>query len=228
MTAEIASSISQQTDSIWTIVSAVGAFASALFAAVTAWLMYSIQRRNELDAARPEITIDGFERGIIKSPSGIDRDIFRFTKVKNEGKGSAYNVHIHVTPHTGKPPSHDWHQAFMGTIVKTIILPGKEFSSQNDISLHWNHVPEFTGIQNKLMLFNVRISCFDSKLYFYETVYQFSVFEKQASMMGADEVAPATHLATRNVTRMPYWKAKFNSRLSRLPLIGKYFQPLWM
>lgn len=80
MSNQIASIVNDQADSIWTIISASGTLLSAFFAAVAAWLMYSIQKRNELEAARPEITLDGWERGI-KSITGIpesSRDTFCF------------------------------------------------------------------------------------------------------------------------------------------------------
>lgn len=122
----------------------------------------------------------------------------------------------------------EWHQAFMGTMVKPIILPGQEIAStsKNVVSFDWRAVPEHSG--KKSIGFNFRITCNCSKGYFYETTYSFYVDEQRTGIvMGVDEVAPATYLANRWVKRLPYWKIGFINRLSRLPVIGKKFKQIW-
>lgn len=227
---QVASIVCDQTDSIWTIVSASGAFFSAFFAAVAAWLMFSIQRRNELEAACPLITLDGWHR-IYRENAGLpdtNDDVFYFNQIKNEGKGIAYRVSVNVTSSTGQFGM-EWAEASMSTMAKPIILSGKEFISQGIVSLNWLQTPEYSQ-GRKAIGFKIRITCFCSKGYFHETNYMFMAYpqNKKPIMVAGNEIALATYFLDYKVRHLPPWKFSLINQLSRFPVIGKKFKPIWI
>jgi hypothetical protein len=81
------------TPEFWSLIASALAAVAALFSAASAVIMTRIQRRNFLEASRPELVLGGWQRHPLTKEHGY-RDAIFFDTVRNIGQGAAVDVWI--------------------------------------------------------------------------------------------------------------------------------------
>lgn len=187
------------------VASAIAASASAL----TAILMFVIQRRSFVEATRPELVVDGWKR-TTEGEGDRARDIVSFHEVRNVGNGPAVGVHMNVYhSDTARP------KASMETSRIPILGPGDSDDRGWSITLHWR------DDDRPLIQFDVSMICWDTRNRKYDTVYP--VFASQLDRPNAfyNEVAPGVSVPLRRrPQRVPIWHIKL-----KRSLLKKHYLP---
>lgn len=215
MCCEIAANVYSQTDSIWTIVSAIGTLLAALFAAAAAWLMANISHRNEMEAARPELVLDGWQRALITYDVLPDEksDEFLFNRISNVGNGTAYNVIINIFDRYGNDHLH--HPPFSySTIAKPILQKGTEQQINGKMRFLWQQVEMLNNSKQKQIHFEIRMSFYCALKNFYQTTYSFYAIDKRhgIDMTFKEEIASGVYMtfySVRCYPKEPKWKIYF-------------------
>ena len=102
---------------------------AATFSAVAALTMMFIHRRNMIDAASPEVIIEGWGRKILRVGE-TEKDVLTFAKISNVGKGSAFDICINATDSINERPL-----TASSTRSFPIIPSGKEIAVNGEIFL---------------------------------------------------------------------------------------------
>lgn len=179
-----------------------------------------LQRRNFLDAARPEIVLGGWAR-IAYGPTLQDTILVR--TIKNVGRGVALQLAVECE----YPNASDL--TALGSSVRIPILAVDEEQSMSfSIAPYWESVRDAPK-SPRSMLVNVRVSAWDVNGYRHLTWYRTIVFDPSYGQgAGAfsllDELAPYVGLLSRTTTRRSLRGIRFRNRLARIPWIGKRFR----
>ena len=197
--------------SIWSAI-------AASFSAITAISMLCIQRINQLDAARPNIVLSGWER---KKRPGSDRkhEYLCFKSIKNIGRGPALHVYINSSKiHENRP------LAILSTKRLSILPAGEEQEINGEISMFWKNVAERDGA--KYLPIEIEVFSWCSKNYRHQTSYKLMVVQSVEGhvAMACDEVAPGVMMSTRKTTCKPVWRLKLSSKLFNISYIRKYIR----
>jgi hypothetical protein len=202
----------------------IAAFWSAVAAscsALAALAAFTIQRRNLLEAVRPEMVLTGITRSdrlkVTDAPTG---DFILFDGVKNVGKGSALHVQVFVTMEAGRQQGAGPH--ILGSaFASAIVAPGGEHSGQGSVILMW---PNAIADQRKTIPFTVRVNAWDSRNRRHATDYRFVAM--QLPMRGHNEIAPGLMLMSRRTRSQAVWWLRLMGWFARTPLVGRWFKRL--
>ena len=180
---------------------------AATFSAVAALTMMFIHRRNMIDAASPEIVIDGWCREI-KQVGDTKKDVLTFKKISNVGKGSAFHVSVNATDFESERPL-----TACSTKSISIIPPGKEVGVNGEILLFWKNCDK----SHRMLPIKITINCWSSKNYRYDIVYHLMAMELHqfASVANANEIVPHIWLTTRSSKEYPVWQLKVKEYFSK-------------
>jgi len=191
-----------------TIWSAVAATCSA----IAALSILKIQHDNMIDAARPEIVLDGWKR----NPRKVGDDSFdkiSIGKVINVGNGTALHMSMNFDDaiYKGSP--------IAGTTMSRIsIIPKDEkVDFEGELLLWWNNVESKIN-DFKYMSVKLKVYCLCSKGYRYETTYNLMIGENTEKFIvgGMESLAPGVMLGVRSTTRTPIWRLKLLSRTKEI------------
>lgn len=165
---------------------------AALFTAVTAWLLLRIERRNHLEAARPELVLSGWTRRPLNG-SSASRDTLSFATIRNVGRGAALDIFINCFETRDNLPLYT-----MSTCGLPILATGESEQVAAEITVWWQNVPLAEGMRTVPVTLNV--SCSDRRGRRYETTYSLMVVPPDSTIQIVDELVPGVML-TRRVTR---------------------------
>jgi len=184
--------LSQITPAVWSAI-------AASFSAISAVLMVFIQRRNLLEASRPELVLTGFSRG----PSAVvpEFDALGIQQIRNVGKGAALNVVMN----SSKNAPDGGMLAGMGTLNIPIIAAGETIDIASEIMLWWHNLPDaqsFVGIP-------VTIWCWDSREMRHVTDYTLLLASPSLAHIQSNGPAPGILSITRTTNTSPVWLLKF-------------------
>ena len=186
------------------VVTALAAVA-AMFSALSSLLIWRVQRQNLLETMRPELTLFNWGRvtqGDI--PSNNSRAVVLFAKIKNVGRGAAFNVWLRVDRPQDGPYS-------MGTIRLPIIAANEELSLADSRIVVW-----FKDAAVKAVRVPLIVSSSDSRGNVYTVVHDLLVVRGDIPFAGstiADNVD-----VTRKSTMTPAWRLRLRARRNRLLL----------
>jgi len=196
----------------------IGSAVAALFSAIAALSIMFIHRRNSIDAASPEIVIEGWNRETKKNGK-TKTDVLTYTKISNVGKGPALHICINASIIINKKPL-----AVSSTENFPIIPAGKEIYHRGEILMFWENISDV--YEDGLFRLEIKITCWSTKNYRYDTTYELFLgnFNRQIVMANATNVAPYAWLTTRTSKSYPIWKLKMGRYFSKLPVVGQFFQ----
>ncbi|MEJ1358319.1 MAG: hypothetical protein RPU51_09125 [Candidatus Sedimenticola sp. (ex Thyasira tokunagai)] len=197
--------------SIWSAI-------AATFSAVAAISILRIQHNNMLDAARPEIILDGWSRKTRKIGEN-EIDVITFSKVINAGNGSALHVHINKDDLILE----DRPEWMLSTKMIPIVSSNEKVEVQGELILWWKNVKSRKESGTSLHI-KIKIYCFCTKGHRHETNYLLLAVESPEthSLGGGDEVAPGVMICSRTTNSVAVWWLKLCIRLAKIPKIGKY------
>jgi hypothetical protein len=190
------------TAAIWSAV-------AAIFAAISSFLIFLIQRENLRASVRPELILTDWERHV-EGEGDAAREVLCFRNIRNVGRGAAMHVNLNLA-FSGDPPT-----AALGTISRPILAPGDVSQVDAQISLWWQNVAPQQGtkfLHIKLVIFN-----WDSVGNRYETRYGLLVVELRENVNVAwttYSIAPGVTMGSRHVTSRSVWFLKLSRRVQR-------------
>lgn len=184
---------------------------AAVFAALTSFLAYRIQRRDYYEAAKPELVLDGWSRD--PPGSGLpNSDTIRIKSIRNVGNGPALHVYINAAsslPIDGNVCS----LAFASTVRIAIIPAGNDHRLDSEISLHWSPAKQaFTHISLPIVM-----HCWDTRGHRHTTKYNLLVVPLRSNTLAADPIAPGVVLTNRTVESVAVWRLKLKKHVQRFP-----------
>jgi hypothetical protein len=183
------------TASVWSAI-------AATFSAVSAFVMILIQRRNLLEAARPELVLTGFARLPDAGIAGAEK--LTVKSIRNVGKGAALNLHINASHTVEKLPL-----VIMGTERIPIIAPNETVDWNAEILVWWKNVPER---HHRHLNVPITIWCWDARNIRHITDYQFMLAAPELARMHINEEVPGLIDIRRTTTSRPVWLLKFLRR----------------
>lgn len=190
---------------------------AATFSAISAFGSMLINRRNLLEAARPELVLSGWHRA--SSGSGENaHEILSFSSIKNVGRGPAIHVVINCFHLVADRPV-----AVMGTERLPILAPGGSENVTAHIALWWKNVPT-GGNGARLLSFPITVLSWDSRGFRHETTYRLNAIELSPTVSIGDEIAPGVGFQTRTTTARAVWALRLQARAARIPLLGRIFR----
>lgn len=202
--------MTDQTAAIW---SAIAASFSAIAAITVMWIQKTIM----LDAARPELILDGWKRETKKN-NDSEIDIITFNNIRNVGKGSAFHVLINASQVVNSQPTYT-----MPTNRLSFLPANEDHDITGKISLLWENVKP-TGILLESIPIKIKIYAWCSKSHRHITTYNLTVTEnKEVIFPGSDIFLDGVSVSNRHTISMPMWKFKIQRKLSQIPIIEKYF-----
>ncbi len=191
--------------------------AAASFSALSAALSVVINRRNLLDAARPELVLEGWSR----SAEGVGEaahEVLAFTTIRDVGRGPALHAAISCFYESASKP-----EAVMGTVRVPIVAPTGSESVEGRILLWWKNVAQGSRGHRPLPIV-VSILCWDSRGFRHETTYRLMAVELSPTVGIADSIAPGIGFGTRTTRVKAVWRLKVQAQLARIPLLGRAFR----
>lgn len=189
---------------------------AACFAALSSFLMMEIQRENLMEAARPEIVLTHWTRGMEGRGEAAD-EIITFKTIKNVGHGAAFNLIINAASFKNKRPL-----TLFSTTRLPVLAANESVDINGKISIWLKNVePDNSGF--KLLQFPIEIFCWDSRGRRYETRYSLSVAELSGNVLLDNEIAPGVSLENRTTNIRSVRFLKMLDKLRRVPVVGKLF-----
>lgn len=189
---------------------AVWSAVAATFAALSSFLIMLIQRRNLLEAARPELVLTGWSR----EAKGNDEDAYEvisFRTIRNVGRGVALNVILNSFPE-----KLDRFPAVMLSTLRVPILAANESEEINGgIAVWWKDV-DANGAGPKCLLIRVEILCWDSRGMRHQTLYSLFAVNEPTRLCMSDAIAPGVSLSSRRTVTRPVWWLNLRERVERL------------
>jgi len=202
------------TASIWSAV-------AASFSAIAALTIMIIQRKSLHEASKPIVILDDWSRNK-SSEFGIERDILKFNRINNSGKGSAYHIYINVNENEiveGKVPT-----VAMNTTTVVILPPEKEKFLETEISLIWQNA-QARDSQIKFIPIEIKIYCWCSSNRRHETIYRLIAYElDDRRIADKNQVAKNVSLVSMQSTSHSVLKLKFLRALLKIPRFRKLIQ----
>ena len=194
---------------------AVWSAVAASFSALSAFLVMLIQRRNLVETVRPElIPLDWtrFEQG-----EGESRhEIIAFRKIRNVGRGAAFNVHI-STKQTLKEG--DFPTVLMPGFRTAVIAPNESIDVDGRVVVWWKNIKiKEDGPPHKYAFITMTISFTDARDVRHFTDYSaFAVYPAEA-MVGLNDgdLAPGLSWLSRQTERKPAWRLKIMGKIRQI------------
>ena len=199
------------------ITSAQWSAAAASFSALSAGLSLMINRRNLLDAARPELVLEEWSR-TAEGAGDAAHEVLAFAAIRNVGRGPALHTVINCSRVSANRP-----EAAMGTVRIPILAANGRESVQGRILLWWKNVPA-TERGGRHLPLAISILCWDSRGFRHETTYRLMAVELSPLIGVADAIAPGVGFGTRTTRARAVWSLQFQARLARIPLLGRVFR----
>lgn len=140
-------------------------------------------------------------------------------KLKNVGKGAAFNIVANASANRNERPLHT-----MTTHFIPILPPGDEHQCDWEVTLFWKNAPNVDD-KTRLCFLKVDVSCSDSRQLRYRTEYQMLVAEQGLGgipVLISDPVAPDIGQVMRRVHVTPHWRINLGIRYRKL--LGKVTQ----
>ncbi len=198
------------TAAIWSAV-------AATFAAITAFLMMFIQRRNLLESVRPELVLIGWTRRA-QGQGDAAHEVIAFQAIKNVGRGAALHIHVSAFHKVANRPT-----ASLSTTRLPILAANEATDVNGQIVLWWKNVdPKDQGFKH--LAITITIFCWDSRNMRHETKYNLFAVEVLPGVGVPDEIAPGVALTSRTTTTRPVWLLKLFSKLQRIPGLRRLFR----
>ena len=188
---------------------AVWSAVAAIFAAISSFLIFLIQRANLRASVRPELILTDWERHV-EGEGDAAREVLCFRNIRNVGRGAAMHVHLNLD-WSGDPPT-----AALGTISRPILAPGEVDQVDAQIHLFWKNVAPQKGM--KFIHIKLVIFCWDTVGNRYETRNSLLVVELSESVTVAwttYSIAPGVTEGPRHVTFRSVWFLKLSRRVQR-------------
>ena len=185
------------TPAIWSAV-------AASLSAVSALLMWRIQRRNFFEASRPELVLAGWRRQPNFEGHGSPEEIF-FDTVRNIGRGAAVGVRI-----KGDFPKNPVTAVASGNSID-ILASDEAIKVQGRVSLWWKNAPA----DGNFISFNIYLRFVDDRGIHHETRYGLLAVQPGVDIHVTDEIAPGLLLGERSTKSMPLRRRKLFTRLQR-------------
>jgi hypothetical protein len=194
---------------------------AATASAIAAIVMVFIQRRNLLEAARPEIVLSNWSRSVVQAGT-VHGDTVRFATIENVGRGPAFHVYINASRIVDNLP-----QVFMGTVQLPILPHGRAEHVRGDILLHWQNAPGESG--RKHLPIQVVILCWDSRGYRHTTRYNMLAVEVGGNVTVDENIAPCVTLGTRTTHARSVRSLKsarfLKNACRRVPIARRFVPP---
>lgn len=182
---------------------------AAIFAAISSWMIFIVQRRNLLEQVRPELILTDWEREYIREEDD-QREFLHFRMIRNVGRGPALHMNLNLEA-IGNPP-----RAALGTIMQPIIPPADSVDVGGKITLWWQNVdPVKEGMPKHFML-QLKIFCWDSHGVRYETNYNMMVFEGSAMLGQSNVIADNVVLGNRTTSTRSGMRLKLDRRVKKI------------
>jgi hypothetical protein len=189
------------------------ATAVAIVAAIIAWIaVLWVQRPNLVESVRPEIVLKDWTQG--------EPNCLRFTKIKNVGRGTAFN--LHVSCDTKSKPT----QALLTGVPNFLLVEAnQELDVQGEIKLFWDSVEPKED--QKYLHFDIVILWWDSinqRHLVRQSVMVDYTTVKMASMVGLpDEAMPhGVNFGPRARYTESVWWLKRKDTLRRVPGLARF------
>ena len=194
-------------------VAAIWSAVAATFAAVTAFVTMSVQRRNLLESARPELVLLEFARTKVDA-GDAPADGLDIATIKNVGRGPALHVHMNAFNTVDNRPTY-----VMGTVRLPIVAVNESIRIDSRIFIYWKNVPESAG---GTMPINVEILCSDGHNRRHRTHYSLLALSGGAAVYtGPEIIAPGVMLGMRTTQSRGQRSIKFSRAMKRVPLLGR-------
>ena len=191
---------------------------AAVFSAVAAVTVALIQRRNLVEAARPELIVSEWGKRE-RVQAGFDE--LKIGAVRNVGTGPALNLHIFSEADPG---------LYLAMAQPLQLLPaGESADVKGKVAVWWKNIPGKEGGRHISM--TVVLLCWDTRGYRYQTNYNLFMVEDPVTHVVANEIAPGVAIGVRTTYRRSVWSLKLQSRVKRLGKklwspVGKVFAGL--
>jgi len=187
---------------IWpTICSTIAAACSAIAAVV----MVLIQRRNSIEAARPELVITNWDRNT-RGTTDNPFDVIGFSTIRNMGTGPALHVCI-GSRIDGNPPRSG---ATGGRIM--ILAPAQEDTIDGELIVYWKNIVE----ERRIYSVTLELLCWDTRGGRYTTHYSMIICENRNSVLfSMDIVAPGVGVFFRDQKRDVLYSLKARKAIRR-------------
>jgi hypothetical protein len=184
---------------------------AAFFSAGAAFLMVRIQRRSLLESVRPEVIVTLWQRS---SGEGGD-DILAYPKIRNVGRGAAYNVavwtdHAHIMDPLDVTP-------ILGPLDEVPILaPGdSEILQYGRLILWWKNLPG-TDAALKALSVKLKITCSDARNVQHTTEYRLHIIPLTPDVSVAHEVAAGVMVTRYGTRSAPRWRVRARAAFDRM------------
>lgn len=196
------------------ITSALWSAVAATSSAVTALLVWRIQRQNLVDAVRPEIVLAKLSRKP-KTVNGITYDTVLLESIRNIGRGNAFSVILNCM-------DGEKNTFWSGTRNFMAIASNQEIEINQDIILSWSNVNGGPSNHKKILL-PFEVYCWDLKgnRHCAKMFVAVKELDSRAPDPYQDESAELRFLY-RTVTSDAVWKLEIFGRIQKLLKIGPY------
>lgn len=180
---------------------------AASFSAVTAFLMFRVQRTNLRESIRPELVLSGWSRRGHNEAHEIEA--LGFSTIRNVGRGPALHVYMNALGSDARSrPLYT-----MSTITCPIIAAGESHDLEESILLYARNIRE-TG--HPVAPVDILIWYHDLHGRRYETRYNLAVSVGDTLMAGVMTLAPGVALYRRHTTRDYLIVPKIKGRMIKI------------
>ena len=215
---------------------AVWSAVAASFSALSAFLVMLIQRRNLMESVRPELILLDWTREKSGGTASI-HEIITFRKIRNVGRGAAFNVSITETQtlKEGDTPN-----VIIPGFRTAVIAPNESLDVAVMVGVAWKNIKSKGSVPtHKSTFINIKISFTDARDVRHFTEYTAFAASPPEAMGGLTDgdLAPGLTWLSRHTIRKPIWRLKtvenirqtgkaFMNRLRlwRLKIVGKIRQ----
>jgi hypothetical protein len=192
---------------------AIWAAVAASFSALSAFLVMRIQKQNLMESVRPDLLPMEWVRPF--KMFGAVTEIIGFRKIRNVGRGTAFNIAI-----SGKyqkmPP--DGGLPTVAVNYCSLLLVGvNEMADINgEVWIHWNQAETSQGI--KAVMFTMTIDYTDVRDVLYHTEYRVVAFHGETTPRSpaASNLAPGLSSNARHTTKKPMWRVNMEKKIQNV------------
>lgn len=179
---------------------------AAMFSALSALLIMRIQKRSLLDAARPELVVEDWDREDATRYS--DRELLRFRTLRNVGRGTAFDINIGGGVYKDDPNDFSLRQKVHTPGIHWqdlhILTANESLEFKTRAILFWDLIKGER--REKYYYFRITIRCRDSLKLCHLIEYEFRVTPYDDLHLEED-VVPGIFLISRvHTTTHPLWQ----------------------
>ena len=184
---------------------------AAFVAAVTGVLNLRIQRRNIVEAVRPELVPLGWARaGIEERLYDFDdeSETVKFSKIRNVGKGAAYDIRFgsRYSNVDAPIPRYSLGRKFIPSIA-----PGEIVEVHSDSWIDWAEIMASDNYGSKTATLHVMFTYVDTMNLQYRNNYQLKVSAPWMEEQG--DLAPGVEWSSRQSIRVPLWRIELEKMI---------------